>query len=806
MISILLFIISTALALFSGVLLNSAVRYFSLPGWFLGSYIFTSTSIVLPLLISGLVNQFNPAGVLLAQGIFFLFSLFVWQKLKKPHLFPELPSLSWNTFSISPLYAVFIIGIGLTIVINGILSVVVPQNNFDAMTYHLARIGYWIQHQSLLPWETPNFRQVAWPFNAELLAAQSVLFLHSDRLTGLVQWFSYIFGILLVYSFARLMQSSRLASLFAALVWSTFPLVVLESSTTQNDLVVAVFFLVSVYFYLLGWKKENTSNFIPAGLALGLALGTKLTAIFALPGLFLVTLFLAGKNLSKNRKKLIILGAWFTIGLALLGSFTYLQDLFLYRYPFGPSELGTGSSANLQGGPVKWKYFLLTYLYHGIDFSGFPQPISNFLNPIKRDIGWRVFNKLNFSSCGQMPPYSPYQILGMVPRLHEDFSGFGAISFSFLPISSVIFIIEGWRKKNFVFWVLFTVGITYTLIIIFQGWTPHRHRYFILGVTALAPSISWWFSRPKWAFILGSLALMIACNTTLFNESKPLMGDNAIWGKDHLDLRTKNHPITYPLFQAFEKEVPSKSKVALFLGKNGYDRLFFGEFFDRQVFQSDPYIQGDDISWLFENKIDYLVVGPLQRFFVTLPDGLEPIFESNNGSLYRINASYSSSTFKKADSYTPLIYNVSDSLESQIQIFEEWIGTLEGGYAWNIEEDFQGAYAWIGQCSAQGFWANIWANGYFRVKIQVQIEPGPSRFTPLRSVVGIGADENNTIRWKSDAISFESPAEISWLVSLEPGLNKIGVYTLEPPNTLQLPNGDTRPLLARIREIRIESP
>jgi len=50
-----------------------------------------------------------------------------------------------------------------------VLIVYVPPNTFDSMTYHLSRIGFWMQHQSLEHFYTTDTRQTCFAFNSEIL-------------------------------------------------------------------------------------------------------------------------------------------------------------------------------------------------------------------------------------------------------------------------------------------------------------------------------------------------------------------------------------------------------------------------------------------------------------------------------------------------------------------------------------------------------------------------------------------------------------------------------------------------------------
>ncbi|XGB42694.1 MAG: hypothetical protein LVS60_02285 [Nodosilinea sp. LVE1205-7] len=44
-----------------------------------------------------------------------------------------------------------------------LVALVAPPNNWDSMTYHMARVMYWIQHQSVAHYPTHNLRQLDSP-------------------------------------------------------------------------------------------------------------------------------------------------------------------------------------------------------------------------------------------------------------------------------------------------------------------------------------------------------------------------------------------------------------------------------------------------------------------------------------------------------------------------------------------------------------------------------------------------------------------------------------------------------------------
>src|SRR5688572_14366780 len=50
-----------------------------------------------------------------------------------------------------------------------VTAVRTPVHGFDDRMYRASRAAYWIQHRSLLPWDTANERQVSFAFGSELV-------------------------------------------------------------------------------------------------------------------------------------------------------------------------------------------------------------------------------------------------------------------------------------------------------------------------------------------------------------------------------------------------------------------------------------------------------------------------------------------------------------------------------------------------------------------------------------------------------------------------------------------------------------
>jgi len=187
------------------------------------------------------------------------------------------------------------------------LCVRVPPNNWDSLTYHLSRTGYYLQQSHLGHFETPNTRQTDFPFNAELLCLWTLVFLRAETCVNLIQWGAALAGAATCVALAQQAGVERRFALLGGLVFLTLPIVVFEATTTQNDLVATWFALATMLSLLRFSQSGRTGDALLAGIACGLAVGTKNTVLLCLPGLFLAGCLLwmcrspiSGKHLLKG--------------------------------------------------------------------------------------------------------------------------------------------------------------------------------------------------------------------------------------------------------------------------------------------------------------------------------------------------------------------------------------------------------------------------------------------------------------------------------------------------------------------------
>ena len=147
----------------------------------------------------------------------------------------------------------FYIFIGLTVISFLYARFTIP-NNWDSMTYHLARVAHWINNKSVNYYYTNNLRQLLSPVLDEYFLLHIILLSGNDNYVNLLQWFSYIISALYIYKTIRLLDCSASFAFAGSILFMTMPIAFAESMTTQNDL------FATMYLWLFIYKAVNIAK------------------------------------------------------------------------------------------------------------------------------------------------------------------------------------------------------------------------------------------------------------------------------------------------------------------------------------------------------------------------------------------------------------------------------------------------------------------------------------------------------------------------------------------------------------------
>jgi hypothetical protein len=166
-------------------------------------------------------------------------------------------------------------------------ALITPPDNYDSMTYHMARVMHWIQNGTIHHYPTHILRQLySFPGSSYLILNLQLL-VGSDRFANGVQWLALL-GSILATSLIAKEVFGRSFQWLTALVCMSIPMAIMQSTTTQNDLLTGFWLACFAYFALK--KGIGITDLAWSCAALGLCILTKPTgAIFALPLILICT-------------------------------------------------------------------------------------------------------------------------------------------------------------------------------------------------------------------------------------------------------------------------------------------------------------------------------------------------------------------------------------------------------------------------------------------------------------------------------------------------------------------------------------
>jgi hypothetical protein len=211
--------------------------------------------------------------------------------------------------------------------------------NFDSLWYHMPFAVDMVQGHSTTALHYPEtvFTNWFYPQNAELLHATGILLTHRDTLSLFLNFGFLGVAFLAAWCIGRPYGRGHLTLVAAAIVLECHTLVVREPGAAKNDLVAAALLLAAAAILVNVWAGRRAHNpkvampigwpLAAAGLAVGLAVGTKSTAVAMAAGLTLAVLVLAPRG-----KRWAVAGWWFIPAL-LGGGYWYLRNLIVAGNP-----------------------------------------------------------------------------------------------------------------------------------------------------------------------------------------------------------------------------------------------------------------------------------------------------------------------------------------------------------------------------------------------------------------------------------------------------------------------------------------
>jgi hypothetical protein len=251
-------------------------------------------------ILASMVDSYTPAGFLAAQAVVSLSALAASAAARRWPTAALGPEATDDAAAQSPLPLgaaewATVLAIMLVLTFSAVERFITPLHFVDELMYHASRAGYWVQHQSVFPYESHNDRQTTFPFGAELIFAWPLLLTGWDLPGRVLHWLAVPLATAGVFSITRLAGASRAAALLAALLYTATPTVLTRAFQLKSDVWTPVFIIGAAWFVTRA--ARNPQGKLPAlfwaGAMTALAMNIKVTvatmilALLVLPFLLL---------------------------------------------------------------------------------------------------------------------------------------------------------------------------------------------------------------------------------------------------------------------------------------------------------------------------------------------------------------------------------------------------------------------------------------------------------------------------------------------------------------------------------------
>lgn len=530
--------------------LSNLWRGFSLLEKLLVWFLLITANIVLVMEISGLLGALNKPSVLtIVQFSLMVIAVIVNRifHIGYPRIKFTFPGNRVREIWVRLWHNKLLSAFGLFVLLNysylAILTLRFPQYLSDNLYNHLSRIGFWLQQGSLRHYVGFSPFGMFYPYNNSLLAAFPIVFLRSDNFAGMVQFSSAIMTAIALYLMAVNLGNHRKSSAIIALIFLTYPIVLYEAITVQNDLLVACFTVISFVFLITGFKKNRSAYLVFSTLSLALGIGTNQYIAFVLPGYTVLLLYFV---IAQKKLRLITpLIACIVTFILLVGSFSYIQNIVNYGNPAAPQEFIESVTRYDEPGPFlpRIKTNASRLFAQFISCDGLLPDLEN-ICLVRRTSVLRKILPANIESREYLYDVETFS-LSQPNRLSAETAWFGPVSWILILPGVILASIRAIRKKKwYLLILLFTSFLFFILIsVVKHGWDPYQGRYLITAIALVQPLTARLFESRRFTtrFLSGLasvLSLFIMLYASLSNEFLPTMTHNSLvrlygWGKEN---------------------------------------------------------------------------------------------------------------------------------------------------------------------------------------------------------------------------------------------------------------------------------
>ena len=508
----------------------------------------------------------------------FLFSFFLKNKLKIKIL---LNNFLYNVRKIKKAELILVIIILTLLTALFFQGIIYPPNNWDSLTYHLSRIMYWLGNENLNHFPTHILRHLYQPPFAEYIIMHVNVLQGNDYFSNSVQLLFLVFCLFPLNELLNLFNVSKTAKLTSFLYCVTIPSVLLQATTTKNDIVCAFFILTSILFLYKCYKEATLSNYLFLGISIGLGMLTKGTFyLFIFPAL-LIFLFFIVKQLFYEKKLKPILNGSLSVFMLLiinLGHFSrnYSINNNILSIDDVENKMYSNEEMNVvffnsnllkniglhMGYPLNDLYDNLIVNFHEKNDISIDEPKLNFL-------GTKYNNKNTIETQEDLVP--------------------NTFHFLIILIASISIIISSFFKKKYKDLIPLVIVVLQVIVfVVYLKWQPWHTRLHIPIFILSSIFIGIFFNNIKMPKLISYLITLLFVGNFafyyVFNNTRPIITNIKYTKKINLkDSRHKkyfaNQLYLYPEYCSIQKKMDETIIKKIGLDLNDWEYPLFSSYY-----------------------------------------------------------------------------------------------------------------------------------------------------------------------------------------------------------------------------------
>ncbi|WP_128545209.1 ArnT family glycosyltransferase [Larkinella soli] len=537
------------------------------------------------------------------------------------------------------LFTVLLTTLGVVAFTNLLLVLFTVPNEWDSMTGHLNRVMQYMQRGSMRHFGGTNWNMDTYP--KSVCTIQIFSFLMTGRFENafkLIHHLSFWMGIVAVFGITHRIGRNLTASLFSALCFALLPDFLMQSITTETDIVLTAYLGCVLYFLFAYRVSEDAETGEPrdvrylylTGMAFGIAYGHKITFTLLLPSVFVVMVYTVFRSpgLPVLFSRLKYLAPAIVVAMCLWTFPTgYLKNIEVFGHPIGPptalrhqSVERAGTLRNLLEQGTR---NVIRYGYDHINLDG----LRNTQWGLNMNITMRKpLVKLEEVTRLRLDEETDFSIVPFeFSRRFEFYNAnpyWGVIGFA-LILPLVFLSLIGVMRSQAHFFLAVAFALHFAALSYSAPYDPFKGRYFIetgligsLFLPLLFTNRTLSLLEPRrrlmklYVGIVVALGCLSAVFTVFLNERclpLPAYGRPSAFNTERMYFQMMFRPDSYVPYKRFDTIVPENATVALGTINDDFEYPLYGKHLSRRLIPINPFEKGvqpipKEADYLFFSK------------------------------------------------------------------------------------------------------------------------------------------------------------------------------------------------------------